>query len=355
MEPRENQTFAPTRPGRCAVNDSAPALIPASELLGPTVPHPPGIARTAALAPEIDLRNEVSYSLLPSKSLLARCTSERVPFEWSINPYRGCEHACPYCFARYTHEYMELEGGADFDRKVFVKQGAAEILAEELRRNRRPGEWLAIGTATDPYQPAERRYRVTRSLLTVLARYQELRLSITTKSDLVLRDLDLLQQIDRQSELCVNLTITTLDRNLARLLEPRAVRPDLRLRAVSELSAAGLRVAVFVMPVLPYLTDAPADLEALAAAAASAGARHLVGGVLFLRSSTRRTFFRFLEERFPHLLPAYRRLYGDYRAPLEAYSRPIDAQIARLKEQYGLDGRLTIPPRPAAQPTLALF
>src|SRR5687767_6186098 len=123
------------RPAATTPAPALPGLIPAGELLSPGTGLPPGIGRTAARAPEIDLRNEVSYYLLPSKSLLARCDSMRVPFEWSINPYRGCEHACPYCYARYTHEFMELDRWEDFDRKIFVKAGAAEILAEELRRN----------------------------------------------------------------------------------------------------------------------------------------------------------------------------------------------------------------------------
>jgi DNA repair photolyase len=332
---RAGQPRSP-RPGD-RVDAALPGLIPAGDLLSRTASLPPGIARQASLAPEIDERNEVSYSLLPSKSLLARCDSPRVPFEWSINPYRGCEHACPYCYARYTHEFMELDRWQDFERKIFVKAGAAEVLADELRRNRRPGERLAIGTATDPYQPAERRYGVTRSILELLARYEDLQLSITTKSDLILRDLELLRRISERSDLRLNLTVTTLDRRLARILEPRAVRPDRRLRAVEQLAGAGLRVAVFLMPVMPRLNDTAAGLEEVIGGAAAAGARTVVSQVLFLRACSRKRFFPWLQEHFPTLLPEYRRLYGDFPGPLEAYTRQVLAEIQRLKEKHGLD------------------
>src|SRR5579864_6579823 len=187
-----------------------------------------GIARLAAQGSSLEEGHKVEYFTLPARSLLNRCTSARMPFTWTINPYRGCEFACKYCYARYTHEFMEMRDGLDFERKIYVKQHTADLLRQELRHVK-PGEEIAIGTATDPYQPAERRYEVTQAILEELARHRGLEIGIVTKSNLVLRDTDLLQQIAKNNRLFVNITITTLKADLARILEPRAPRPDLRL------------------------------------------------------------------------------------------------------------------------------
>src|ERR1700732_1184377 len=194
-----------------------------------------GIARLASQGETLRQGHEVEYFTLSVRSLLNRCTGVRMPFTWTINPYRGCEFACKYCYARYTHEFMEMRDGADFEQKIYVKQHAAELLRQELRRVK-PGEEIAIGTATDPYQPAERRFEVTRAILEELARHEGLDLGIITKGNLILRDLDLLTQIGQMSRLMVNVTITTLNVELARILEPRAPRPDLRMATVRKLS-----------------------------------------------------------------------------------------------------------------------
>src|SRR5947208_5673122 len=182
-----------------------------------------GIARLAAEGEALREGHNVEYFTLPARSLLNRCTAERMPFTWTINPYRGCEFACKYCYARYTHEFMEMRDGVDFEQKIYVKQHAADLLQQELRRVK-PGEEIAIGTATDPYQPAERRYEVTRAILEEFARHEGLELGIVTKSNLVLRDIELLQQISRKNDISVHVTITTLNVDLARILEPRAAR-----------------------------------------------------------------------------------------------------------------------------------
>src|SRR5271166_3645282 len=190
-----------------------------------------GIARLASEGESLREGYNVEYFTIESKSLLNRCVSGRaMPFEWTINPYRGCEFACKYCYARYTHEFMEMRDGVDFERKIYVKQHAAGLLRRDLKKVKR-GEEIAIGTATDPYQPAEKRFEITRGILEELALHQGLELGIVTKSDLVVRDVDLLRQIGEHNSLFVNLTITTLDAKLARILEPRAPRPDLRLGA----------------------------------------------------------------------------------------------------------------------------
>src|SRR5213595_1402596 len=229
-----------------------------------------GIARLAAQGESIREGHEIEYFTLPTRSLLNRVVSNRsLPFTWAINPYRGCEFACKYCYARYTHEFMEMRDGVDFEQKIYVKQHAADLLRQELRRVK-PGEEIAIGTATDPYQPAERRYEVTRAILEEFARHEGLELGIVTKSNLVLRDIDLLQEIGRKNDISVHVTITTLNVDLARILEPRAPRPDLRMEAVLRLNQVGINAGVSCSPVIPEITDSPRDLEAVVRATAEA-------------------------------------------------------------------------------------
>ena len=211
-----------------------------------------GIARLASQSELLEAKREVQYFELPARSILNR-TKPNMPFQWTINPYRGCEFGCKYCYARYTHEFMEM-APEDFEDKIYAKAAARHLLRQELGRiDRKDG--IAIGTATDPYQPAERRYGRTRAILEVFARERGRRLAITTKSDLVARDVDLLREIARANILGVNMTVTTLDEKLARALEPRAPRPELRLQAVRRLRAAGICVAVFPNPIMPGLTD----------------------------------------------------------------------------------------------------
>jgi DNA repair photolyase len=332
--------------------ETASGFVPLTEILpAPSAPRRVGIARLAAAAPEIDARNGVEYHDLPCRTLVSRCDSRRVPFDFTINPYRGCMLGCVYCYARYTHEFMELEEWLDFERKVFVKSGAREALIRDLRRLDLRGKTIAIGTATDPYQPAERRYRLTRALLEVLAGRRGLELSLTTKSDLVTRDVDLLARVSERNDLHVNVTITTPHYALARQIEPRAPRPDKRLAAVERLATAGVKVGVFLMPLLPRINDAPADLELLFRLAKEAGAQYLVSQVLFLRDCSKKRFFPFIEESFPELLPDYRRLYGAHRTEaLAEYTREKMDEIRRLKEAYGLTGRNESSPSPLHQP-----
>src|SRR5229473_198659 len=238
----------------------------------PVVPHERaharlvGIARLAACSPPAETRRKSperpEYFVLPVRSILNRCDSKRVPFEWTINPYRGCEFACKYCYARYTHEYMELDG-SEFEKKIFVKKDAAALLVQDMRtysyESKSSGgvypDQIAIGTATDRYQPAEREYGVTRACLEELAKREGLSISLITKSNQIVRDIDLFKKIAERSEISLNITITTLRPRLARLLEPRAPRPDLRLVAVKQLREAGLAVGVSACPLIPGMTD----------------------------------------------------------------------------------------------------
>lgn len=294
-----------------------------------------GIARLAADGDSLRQGHNVEYFTLPVRSLLNRCTGVRMPFTWTINPYRGCEFACKYCYARYTHEFMEMRDGIDFEQKIFVKQHAADLLRQELRQVK-TGEDIAIGTATDPYQPAERRYEVTRAILEEFARHQGLELGIVTKSNLVLRDIDVLQKVLRNNRLSVNVTVTTLDADLARILEPRAPRPDLRMEAVRKLNDAGIPTGVSCAPVLPGITDAARDLEAVVRATAEAGGKHIFANPLFLKPCSAAVFLPFLEKEFPRLAESYRLRYKERAFLPKAYGKRISQLMARLREKYGI-------------------
>jgi DNA repair photolyase len=300
----------------------------------PDKPHLVGIARLASEGESLREGHNVEYFTLPAKSLLNRCVSRRaMPFTWTINPYRGCEFACKYCYARYTHEFMEMRDGLEFEQKIYVKQHAAGLLRHELRRVKLD-EAIALGTATDPYQPAERRYEITRGILEEFARHRGFELGIVTKSNLVVRDLDLLKEVARANKLSVHVTITTLDVELARILEPRAPRPDLRLEAVRALAQAGVRVGVSCSPVVPGITDAPKDLESLIRVAAEAGADYVFANPLFLKPCSAAIFLPFLEQNFPHLAENYRQRYQDRAFLPPAYGKRLSELVARLREKY---------------------
>jgi DNA repair photolyase len=302
----------------------------------PDKPRLVGIARLASEGESIREGHNVEYFTLESKSLLNRCVSKRqMPFTWTINPYRGCEFGCRYCYARYTHEFMEMRDGMEFEQKIYVKQHAANLLRHELRKVK-PHESIALGTATDPYQPAERRYEITRGILEEFSRHRGFELGIVTKSNLIVRDLDLLIQVVQSNRLSVHITITTLDVNLARILEPRASRPDLRLEAVRTLAQAGIRVGISCSPVVPGITDSPADLEALIRAAAESGADYIFANPLFLKPCSAAVFLPFLEQHFPHLAENYRQRYQDRAFLPPAYAKRLSQLIARLRQKYKL-------------------
>ncbi len=285
----------------------------------------------------LDTRGDVEFHEMPVRRILNRCASPRMPFQWTINPYRGCEFGCVYCYARYTHEFLELRDPLDFERRIFVKRMAAAALSRELSRTPVGDDAIAIGTATDPYQPAERRFELTRSMLKVLAELSGLRISITTKSALITRDLDVLRALNRRSNIAVNFSLITLDRRLQRVLEPRATRPELRLRALAELAGAGIRCNVLVMPVIPGLSDAPCSVEAVTRAAKAAGASNLWWRALFLRPAAARRFIPFIRARFPKLASRIDAFYGRNAYPPRTYDEHLEALFTRLKAKYGFD------------------
>ena len=281
-------------------------------------------------------RRGVSFFELPCRTVLNRCTSERMPFQWTINPYRGCEFGCTYCYARYSHEFLGMGEWLDFQEKILVKRSAPALLPKELTCERLEGKSLAIGTVTDPYQPAEREFRVTRGILERLVLARDLTVSITTKSALITRDLDLLREIASRSRLSVNLSLITLNRKLARILEPRAPTPERRIATLHRLAGAGLKVGVFAMPVLPGLTDSARGLEALVRAAAGAGATHFVAQMLFLRSSALQGFLPRLEKDFPALVSRYRREYSRSAYQSEVVRERLSRLVSELKRKYRL-------------------
>jgi len=310
-----------------------------------------GIARLAASSPPAKTRRKSGerpeYFLLPVRSILNRCDSQRVPFEWTINPYRGCEFGCRYCYARYTHEYMELDG-SEFERKIFVKKDAAPLLAYDVANkysyaSKNSGgqlpEHIAIGTATDPYQPAEREYGVTRACLEELAKREGLSISVTTKSNQIVRDIDVLRKIAARSSLSLNITVTTMRPRLARLLEPRAPRPDLRIAALKQLREAGLAAGVFASPLLPGITDGAGELEAVAAAAHEAGAQWFGSGVLFLMPSSAKEFMPFVREKFPRLVKQYEEWFSRSAYAPEEYRRRISERVRQLRQKHGFAPR----------------
>jgi len=312
---------------------STPSLAPkgASRLVG--------IAKLAASSPRVRERAEVEYFSLASRSALNHESSGRMPFAWTLNPYRGCEFGCRYCYARYTHEFMEMRDGRDFERKIYAKDNAPELLRRELCAARDQGLPVALGTATDPYQPAEKQFEITRRMLEVFAGFEGLEFSITTKGVLILRDLDLLEIVARRHRFSVHLTVTTTDVRLARLIEPKAPPPAKRLEAVAALVARRIRAGVNAMPILPGLTDSPRALEDLARQAAEAGAKFLYGNVLFLMPSAMKQFMPFLEREFPELVRRYRKLYARSAYLNGEYKERMTNLIAELRSRYGLAGR----------------
>ena len=345
--------FPDPRDGQPAATEGVPTpprgLCPSGDATTPVS----GIARLAASSPLVDEKRQTEYYLLPVKSLLNRCTSERVPFPWTVNPYRGCEFGCSYCYARYTHEYMELEP-EDFERKIYVKDAAGALARRELSGRggtSMRGQHIAIGTATDPYQPAEEEFGTTRTVLEAMAEREGLSVSIITKSNRVLRDADVIRRISEKSEISVNVTVTTLNQRLARRLEPRAPRPDLRLAAVTKLREAGIAAGVFVMPVLPGITDRESDLDALARAARDAGAQWLAANVLFLMPASLKVFLPFVEKEFPRLARRYREWYTRNAYAPEEYRKKISAQFAALRAKYGMGSRPYVETEGKSQPS----
>ena len=298
-----------------------------------------GMALLAAEATDAGAGHLVRFHALPTRSALNRSVSRRrLWFARTINPYRGCEFACRYCYARYTHEFLNFDDPAAFEREIYLKQNLAWLLEQELR-SFDPAQEIAIGTATDPYQPIERTARITRSVLEVLSRQRGLRIGLVTKSTLIERDLDLLTAIAAHNTLTLHITITTTDAALARKLEPRAPRPDLRFETVRRLREAGLTVGVLCSPLLPGITDNGPALNLVAREAARAGASFLSAEPLFLKPSSRSTFFEFVADHFPALSADYAARFAHEAFATPAYRDRIRAMVSTIVRRHGLAHR----------------
>jgi DNA repair photolyase len=265
------------------------------------------------------------------KSALNRVSG--MPFRWSLNPYRGCLHGCHYCYARATHPYLGLNADDDFATKIVVKTNMPEVLRQELRRRSWTRERVAIGTATDAYQPCEGRYRLTRHCLEAL-RDGDTPVSIVTKSTLILRDLELLADLAEGPGATVYFTITTLDDGLWRSIEPGTPPPLKRLRVLRQLSEAGIPTGVFLAPILPGITDSAESIEVVAAAAKEHGADFFGSAVLRLAPLVREHYLGFVAGSFPDLLPRYERAYSGTNISTD-YQSAIERRLTKIRERYG--------------------
>ena len=278
------------------------------------------------------------------KTLLNRIDVPTFPFRWTLNPYRGCRHACRYCYARPTHEYWGLDAGLDFEQRVFAKVNAPQVLRQELRRPSWRGESIAIGTASDPYEPAETEYRLTRQILQVLRDFQN-PASITTKGVLVRRDVDILSELSETAEVHVNFSVGSIDEGVWKLTEPGAPNPMARLEAMQFLVENGISAGVMMAPLLPGISDSEENIEAVAQAAQAHQAQYLGANVLFLKPGSKEWFMPMLRETYPHLEQSYAKLYRKTYAP-EEYTKGVLNAVERARRTWGLaDKRKTIEPK----------
>lgn len=281
--------------------------------------------------------NGVVYEPIEAKTILTRNPNAALRHYWSLNPYRGCQFGCTYCFARYTASFIEVSDPFEFERRIFYKHNAPD-LARRLRDRDFYGRPLLLGSATDPWQPAEARFRVTRGVLEALQRYPSLDLFCLTKSSLIRRDADLFAALVKAGRpVGVGFSIPTLNEELAKKMEPQAALPRERLKAMRILADAGVNVGIMLMPVVPWLTDSEASIEAVLSAGRAHGARFARENVLHLRSDPKRRFFPWIRETFPELYDGYVRAYQASKFNIEGYSAEIGARVASLKAKHGYE------------------
>jgi DNA repair photolyase len=259
----------------------------------------------------------------PAKSILNRV--EGMPFPWSINPYRGCYHQCVFCYARRTHSFLDDDGVSRWGSRIYVKVNAPAVLRSELAKRSWTHQNVAIGTVTDPYQPLEGRYRLTRGIVEALRDY-DTPASLITRSPLVIRDIDVLRQLARIAGASVSISIATLDEKIARTIEPTVAPPQKRLLAVAKLAQAGIKVHVALAPILPHITDSPESIEAVVRAAREAGAHAVWHNTLHLHEVTRDAFFGYLRSNRPDLIAQYASYYRGKYAP-RAVNQAIEARV----------------------------
>ena len=309
--------------------------------LGPPTVTTRDIARavksggTSALTDAERRADDARYQEISCRSALNRV--EGMPFKWTLNPYRGCTHGCHYCFARRYHVQFEMNADDEFASMILVKRNFPEVLARELDRASWAREHVAFGTATDPYQPIEGHYRLTRASIEALARGRT-PISLITKGPMVVRDRDVLEDLTRAAGCTIYMSVPTVDEDAWRLLEPGTAHPLQRLRAVRELADSGIDVGVLMAPVVPGFSTSRAKLERTIKAIADHGARFVGCNVMYLQDGTRTHFLKFIEREFPSMLPRFTRLYAT-KYPPESYRQEVKAIVRVLQQRYAVARR----------------
>ena len=298
---------------------------------------------------------EAEVQEITCKTLLNRVDVPGFPFRWSLNPYRGCRHACRYCYARPTHEFWGMNAGTEFDQRVFAKVNAPEVLRAELRRPRWTGEPIAIGTASDPYEPAEAQYRLTRGIIEVLAEFRN-PASITTKGVLARRDVDVLQELYHAADVQVIFSVGSIDETVWKRTEPGTPNPIARLEAMQFLVENGIPAGVMMAPLLPGISDSSEAINATVQAAANHRAQFLSANLLFLKPGSKEWFMPLIRESYPHLTPGYRQLYRHTYADKD-YTQEVLAMVDEARRRWHLPA--VTPPKelnaPRQQQQLALI
>ena len=301
-------------------------------------------SRPAALPAAVRRADDARYQEVTCRSALNRVRG--MPFGWTLNPYRGCTHGCHYCFARRYQSHLELDAGDEFASVILVKVNFAEVLRRELAGPRRRPELIGFGTATDPYQPIEGRYRLSRRVLEALVE-RPAPVGLITKGPMVVRDADLLRALSERTECTVHVSVPTVDEEAWAALEPGTAHPLQRLRAVRALSDAGIEAGVLVAPIVPGLTSHPAKIERTVKAIADHGARFCGAVVLHLEGGTREHFLRFLDREFPELAPRIDRLYAGKYAP-RRYRDQVHRVLELVRDRHRLPPRRPAPKRAEA-------
>jgi DNA repair photolyase len=275
----------------------------------------------------------ITFEEIECKTIINKVAAPGMGFSFTINPYRGCQHACVYCFARGTHEYLGYDSGRDFESRIIVKTNAATVLREQLRRPSWKREMILLGTACDPYQQAELKYGISRQLLEVMLEFRQ-PVHMLTKSASVVRDVELWAQLARATDAQIAFSIPTLDEVIWKKMEPGTAKPTKRFEALRVMAAAGVRCGVMIAPIIPGLTDDDAHIEPVIAAAKEAGASFVAPNVLHLKPGTKEWFMPALRAAYPHLAGKYERYYRGAYAPKD-YTREVIASVNRLREKYG--------------------
>ncbi|MEU4149140.1 Rv2578c family radical SAM protein [Streptomyces sp. NPDC026659] len=278
----------------------------------------------------------ITFHEVRARSVLNRVPgASRMPFEWTVNPYRGCSHACVYCFARKTHSYLDLDTGLGFDSQIVVKVNAPEVLRRQLAARTWHGEHVAMGTNVDCYQRAEGRYRLMPGIIDALTEYAN-PFSILTKGTLILRDLDRLARAAEVTDVGVSVSVGFTDPTLWRTVEPGTPAPERRLDVVRALAERGIGCGVLMAPVIPFLSDEPEQLRATVRSIAASGATSVTPLVLHLRPGAREWFMAWLARHHPHLVPRYERMYGRGSYAPTWYQRRVTRQVHELAREYGI-------------------